>query len=78
MNTMKILGSSTTAKAPSGPSGTTVPQWLTLAAGQFERNDFKGALQSCNAALQIDLHNSQAIQLKGKITATMKVLGETQ
>jgi cytochrome c-type biogenesis protein CcmH/NrfG len=56
----------------------TVTQWLALAESQFERNDFKGALQSCDAALQVDPRNSQAIQLKGKISATMKVLGDTQ
>ena len=77
-NTLRILGSPATAQAPSSPQGMTVTQWLALAESQFERNDFKGALQSCDAALQVDPRNSQAIQLKGKISATMKVLGDTQ
>ena len=77
-NTMKILGFPAIAQAPSAPQTVTIQQWLTLAESQFERNNFKGALRSCNAALQIDPHNGQAIQLKGKIAATMKVLGDTQ
>lgn len=77
-STMRILNPPATAPTPSAPQGMTGPQWLARAEGQFERNDFKGALQSCNAALQIDSGNSQALQLKGKISATMKVLGDAQ
>jgi hypothetical protein len=77
-NTMKILGSPSTAQAPSAPQAMTVQQWLALAERQFEGDNFKGALQSCNAALQIDPQNNQAVQLKGKIAATTKVLGDTQ
>ncbi|HUB00356.1 MAG TPA: hypothetical protein VMA34_18625 [Terracidiphilus sp.] len=76
-NTMKILGISAPAKVPSG-SQVSVQQWLTLAEGQFEHDDFKDALQSCNAALQIDPQNSRAILLKEKIAATMKVLGDSR
>jgi hypothetical protein len=76
--TMAILSVPVTAQTPSVPPTRTVQQWLALAESQFEGDDFKGALQSCNAALQIDPQNAQAMQLKGKLTATMKVLGGNQ
>jgi serine/threonine protein kinase len=77
-NTMRILVAPATAEAPSASQTVTAQQWLASAERQFERADFKGALQSCNRALQIDPNNSAALQLKGKIAATIKVLGDTQ
>ena len=77
-NTIKILASPTSSQSASDLHTNTVQQWLALADSQFEHDDFRAALQSCNAALQMDPHNNGVIQLKERILATMKVLGDNR
>jgi Tfp pilus assembly protein PilF len=76
-NTLKILGTEATAEQQSASQLANLQRWLELAASQFEHNDYKEALFSCNNALRIDPQNSDAILLKEKIEKTMKILGDT-
>lgn len=76
--TARILGPQPGTQATPPLQGMTAQQWLALAEKQFEGNNFKGALQSCNVVLEANPNNSQAVELKRKIEATMKILGNTQ
>lgn len=75
--TVKILGPQHATQTNSTVQSMNVQQWLALAESQFEGSNFNGALRSCNVVLQIDPNNSQAIKLKEKVEATMKILGDT-
>lgn len=52
-----------------------VNQLLSRAENQFGQGDYRGALQSCDAALRVDPNNARGKQLKAKVESTMKVLG---
>jgi WD40 repeat protein len=50
-------------------------QWLSRAEAQYQQGDYRGALQSCDAALRLDPNNDKVKELKAKVESTMSILG---
>jgi Flp pilus assembly protein TadD len=53
-----------------------VNQWAAQAETQFQRGNYREALQSCDAALHLDPSNARVVQLKTKVEETMRILGK--
>jgi hypothetical protein len=76
------LPPSQTSPAPQvhGPSTAStaaeVNQWLSRAENQFGQGDYRGALQSCDAALRLNSSDARAKELRAKIVNTMRILGK--
>ncbi len=67
-----------TPNPPSGPAiASQVNQLFSRAQSQFEQSDYAGALQSCDAALRLDLGNEKVRDLKAKVENTMRILGKS-